>query len=285
MLTALGYLGLSAPDLARWSRFAETVLGAQAVPEEDVVRLRVDDRAWRIEVSEGEQGLRFVGWEVSDPDTLERVVRSLEEAELKVHRDPELAEVRGVRDLVRATDPVGTPLEFFHGATVAPTRFASPTGAAFVTGPLGLGHVVLGTDRPAELQRFYRERLGFKLTDTFRATHFMRVNPRHHSLAVGNLPGATCELRHFMVELADLDAVGRALDAALEAEGWAVTRTLGRHTNDQMISFYVAAPCGVTVEIGCGGLLVDDTSWTTPSYTTATAWGHRSVGTAGGSAA
>src|SRR5690606_28047546 len=99
---------------------------------------------------------------------------------------------------------------------------------------------------------------------------------RHHSLAIGNLPGATYSLRHFMLEMPDLAAVGRALDAALDHDGCTVTSTLGQHTNDHMISFYVDAPGGIAVEIGCGGRVVDDVGWTTSSYTTATAWGHRS---------
>ena len=46
----------------------------------------------------------------------------------------------------------------------------------------------------------------------------------------------------------------------LEAEGWAVTRTLGRHTNDQMISFYLTTPSGFHIEYGYGGLQ-GDVSW------------------------
>ena len=55
-----------------------------------------------------------------------------------------------------------------------------------------------------------------------------------------------------MVEVDSLDAVGRALDQ-VEARGFPVSSTLGRHTNDKMISFYVRAPGGFDIEYGTDG--------------------------------
>ena len=37
-----------------------------------------------------------------------------------------------------------------------------------------------------------------------------------------------------------------------------MSATLGRHMNDQMLSFYMRTPGGFDVEFGCEGLEVDD---------------------------
>ena len=78
-----------------------------------------------------------------------------------------------------------------------------------------------------------------------------------------------------MVEAAAIDDVGRALDRVNDANIQLVT-TLGRHTNDQMVSFYVRAPDGFAVEFGWGGLMVPEP---VGSYaiTKASFWGHRPV--------
>ena len=76
-------------------------------------------------------------------------------------------------------------------------------------------------------------------------------------------------------ETPTLDAVGFALERA-SAAGYTITATLGRHTNDRMLSFYVYGPDGTTVEYGWGGQnvpLLDSV----PRYDRSTEWGHRPV--------
>lgn len=49
--------------------------------------------------------------------------------------------------------------------------------------------------------------------------------------------------------------------------------TLGRHTNDRMLSFYVRSPSGFDIEYGWGGLVVNE-DWKIVSYNRAEIWGH-----------
>jgi len=56
--------------------------------------------------------------------------------------------------------------------------------------------------------------------------------------------------------------------------GATVSGSLGRHANDQMVSFYVRTPGGFDIEYGTGGLRVDDTTWVTRETTTISLWGH-----------
>ena len=51
-------------------------------------------------------------------------------------------------------------------------------------------------------------------------------------------------------------SVGQALDR-INAEGIQLSSTLGRHTNDKMVSFYVRAPGDWDIEFGTDGMRVD----------------------------
>ena len=54
-----------------------------------------------------------------------------------------------------------------------------------------------------------------------------------------------------------------------------LARSIGRHLNDRVVSFYVAGPSGFDVEYGTGGRLIDDATWTVETYHSGSAWGHR----------
>ena len=122
-----------------------------------------------------------------------------------------------------------------------------------------------------------QDALGFRLSDELRQgplhLAFLRCNPRHHSVALASFEPPT-GLVHFMLELASLDDVGYALERAMAA-GCHLSATLGKHTNDEMVSFYVRSPSGFDVEVGCGGIRVDEATWTTAEITAPSFWGHR----------
>lgn len=102
---------------------------------------------------------------------------------------------------------------------------------------------------------------------------FFGVNERHHSLAMMPSPKKGPGLIHVMVEVESLDDVGRAQDRVV-SEGISLSSTLGRHTNDKMLSFYVRAPGGWDIEFGCEGIRVDETSYTGEEITADSYWGH-----------
>ena len=84
-------------------------------------------------------------------------------------------------------------------------------------------------------------------------------------------------LVHIMVEVDTLDAVGQALDRVNE-EGFQLSSTLGRHTNDKMVSFYVRAPGDWDIEFGTDGMRVDEKYYTAEEITADSYWGHQWVG-------
>ncbi|MEU7513939.1 VOC family protein [Streptomyces sp. NPDC042898] len=292
-IRALGYLRLETTDLDAWRRYALDVLGmVQATgTTDDTLLLRVDDRAYRIAIQAGESDrLLAAGWEVANGAALAEAAAELEAAgvALKAADDAELAE-RRVQGLIHLTDPCGNPLEIYWGQAQDHTPLGTPYGNRFVTGDLGLGHVVLPVPDIETALDFYEKLLGFQLRDSmklppqavptateqrdFHWMHFLSPNSRHHSL--GLYPGALPPgIVHFMVELETLDDVGRGLDRT-KAAGIPIASSLGRHTNDRMVSFYAQAPGGFQVEYGWDGLIVDPATWVAKEITADSFWGHQ----------
>jgi 3,4-dihydroxy-9,10-secoandrosta-1,3,5(10)-triene-9,17-dione 4,5-dioxygenase len=283
-IRGLGYIGIDVADLGSWREYAG-LLGTMAVPDDNGLRLKIDERPFRVlaQATEGSEGLAFAGWEVPDAAALEASATELEKAgcPTEVASAAECAD-RRVRGLIGTTDPSGFAIELFHGPIHDHQLFVSPTGVSgFVTGPQGLGHIVLGTPHLSECVDFYSNLLGFRVSDYWRPGDddvvFMRCNQRHHSLAL--VPAPEAALYHFMLEARTLDDVGYTLDRHYDS-GAAISMGIGKHTNDRMVSFYSRSPSGFDVEFGFGGLLVDEATWTVTQISEPSFWGHHPPPTA-----
>ena len=288
---SLAYIRVRARDLDAWQSFGEGVVGAAVAPESsgDRLLLRIDDRPWRIAVEKGDADrIVAVGLELPSEAKFEEALERLSERGVPATRgDAYAAQARHVQGYAACADPGGNALELCWGATVTGTPFVSPVGVSgFVTGEMGMGHVVLPTTAYAACRAFYREVLGFGDSDEMRVhfpggpeaglgISFMHASgPRHHTVAVGEFP-APSGLIHAMVEVPSVDDVGLAFDRALAA-GVHISATLGRHTNDKMLSFYMRTPSGFDMEYGCGGAQYHDWSVVTPTVTLKEdLWGHK----------
>ncbi|MGA7051591.1 MAG: biphenyl-2,3-diol 1,2-dioxygenase [Mycobacterium sp.] len=291
-LKSLGYITVSTNDIDRWRHFAFAVLGfAEGTgPNPAALYLRMDERAARIIVVPGETDrVVTIGWEVRDHAALQRVEAALDRAGVAFKQlSVDEAGDRGVEGVITFEDPSGTTLEVFHGAVLDHSPVITPFGATFITGDQGLGHVVVPAIDPKAMFDFYTEVLGFRSRGAFRVplpkefgpvrVRFLGINERHHSMAI--VPAAHQRdpgVVHVMVEVDTLDAVGRALDR-INADGIQLSSTLGRHTNDKMVSFYVRAPGDWDIEFGTDGMRVDETSYTAEEITADSYWGHQWVG-------
>jgi 2,3-dihydroxybiphenyl 1,2-dioxygenase len=280
----LGYLGFEVSDLGAWRRFARELLGlAMGPPRPDgSLPLRMDDYAHRFLLHEGTaDDIAYIGWEFADRAAIEAIAKRLKQAGIAVHSGTTAeTAARGVDGLLRFEDPNGIRTEVFHGPTMASEPFVSDRmRSRFLTGDQGMGHVLVNARSAAETERFYRDILDFSLTDyvdihAVRAV-FLHVNPRHHSLAFAELP-IKKRLHHVMLEVASIDDVGAAFDRCQEL-GVPLQRTIGRHQNDRMVSFYGYTPSGFCFEIGWGGRVVDDRNWEVKVYPGASDWGHRPI--------
>jgi hypothetical protein len=53
-----------------------------------------------------------------------------------------------------------------------------------------------------------------------------------------------------------------------------ILRTLGRHANDRMVSFYGVTPSRFAFELGWGARRIDDRDWQVRTYDRISDWGH-----------
>ena len=287
---SLGYVRVSATDPEAWRTFAGKVLGLAETrgPVADQLCFRMDQVWARLVVVPGETDrLASSGWEVAEPQALQDAREHLTKAGVIFEEgtDAELGE-RRVQELIRFRDPWDNVFELFHGIAYERRPVVTPYAARFVTGEQGMGHLVLPVHDDVEALRFYTDVLGFRLRDSMSMPgefvgkeagskvwlRFFGVNPRHHSLAFLPMPNPSGCV-HIMLEVEELDDVGRALER-VRKYGAKLSATLGRHMNDEMVSFYVKSPGGFDVEFGTDGLTVDDARWVARESTAVSYWGH-----------
>lgn len=282
-VSALGYLGVRSDKLEDWRGFACKLLGMQQIDRGGKsLAFRMDDLEQRLVVSD-EPGdtLAFMGWEVAAKNDLELYAARLDGAGVAVEwGSRELADRRFVESLLVCCDPDGNRLELFWN----PMRTVEPfvpgrSISGFETGPLGMGHAVLHVGNIEKQLAFYRDLLGFRVSDFGNMpapVYFLHVNGRHHSFAM--IGSGRSGFHHFMVEFQSLDDVGQGYDLAQQEEG-RIALSLGRHTNDFMTSFYAHSPSGFFVENGWGGRVIDPATWEpVEMFDGPSLWGHDAVG-------
>lgn len=288
-IRSLAYLVAETTDVAAWKNYAENVLGAMTAPTaEGGLHVKIDERQQRMVIRKGENNrLASSGWEVLGPKQFAAAKAHLESKGVAFTAgSKEDCTLRCVQEMVTFKDPAGNTLELVWGFKSDFIHFNSPMGVSrFVTGDQGMGHVVLPlAEHFAAGKQFYEEVLGFEMSDimNFMPTgpdgpslpiHFMHCqNSRHHSLAIAAMPSAAGCI-HMMFEVPDMPEVGRAYDRML-AHKVKLTATLGQHTNDKMVSFYMKTPSGFDLEYGYSDYTPDWNSHAVHEFTKVSLWGH-----------
>lgn len=286
----LGYVIIDSQDPQAWAEFGETVLGFKTADRKDdsgACYLRMDDAAYRYMIRPAEaDGFYACGYEMSSEADFTAQVDKLTAAgvSVKAGSDAEAAQ-RGVAAFARCVDPSGNTLEFYHGREAGSPFTPGAHVSGFVTGEMGLGHVVLPAPENAVTENFYRELMGFGISDDLtlpppaenlpdqRILFLHADNPRHHTLGLYNFPSPTGVI-HLMAEMQNMDDVGYCMDRVKQA-GLHIFASLGRHSNDEMVSFYFFAPGGIGIEVGYDGKQIHDWSKFTPTKSTSgDYWGH-----------
>jgi extradiol dioxygenase len=288
-IRALGYLGFESPWAKAWEDFGPEIFGlGLAEPGNDgTVYLRMDDRHHRIAIHPGgADRLAYIGWELRGTADFAATVEELDRKKLDVTLgSPADCAERRVQGLARFHDPAGYVHEVFYGPTVIANSFLPGKAmGGFVAEGYGVGHVVVVVpELTRELEEFATAVLGFKLFSGAPAEmgqhggprpQFYRCNRRTHCFAYIGISGMR-GVQHMCIEAKRLDDVGRAYDLVQE-RNLPITLSLGRHTMDTLVSFYMRTPGGFDIEFGAGGeLLSDDIVQINPSHSEV--WGHKPV--------
>ncbi len=286
----LGYVILEMQDPAGWSKFAVDVLGfevAEDLSHSDVQCLRMDDEPFRYMVVKAEAD-RFLSaaYEMSSEAAYDAQLGELESRGVPVERgDADGARQRAVKAFASFHDPSGNRVEIYHGRSAGKAFKPGHGIKEFKTGEMGLGHAVLPAPENDATIDFYCNIMGFGPSDDLtlpafaegmppQRIYFMHAdNPRHHTLALYNFPNPTGVI-HLMAEMGSMDEVGYCMDR-VKAAGLHIFASLGRHANDEMVSFYFFAPGGIGFEVGYDGKTVEDWADFKPTQSTiGDLWGH-----------
>lgn len=296
-IKALGYIVIEATDVAAWHTFLTRIVGfmpSPLMPQTDEKQFfKMDEYQWRICIEKSERNrLNIAGWELASKEEFDAAVQDLFNAGVAFEwLDKTACQERAVREAVRFTDPGGNVLELFYYMKLDYQRINSPANVkGFETGyhgDMGLGHFVLPTRHFNACFDFYKNVLGFGETDYMhfhfspepgdpgQGLHFMHVgNPRHHSLAIyqdPNPPEHNCI--HLMFEVKDVDEVGYFIDRC-KKNNINIVSSLGRHTNDLMLSVYVESPGGFAIEFGCEGVQLEWENYKPTESAVPSLWGH-----------
>ncbi|MCU1461866.1 MAG: Biphenyl-2,3-diol 1,2-dioxygenase [Acidimicrobiales bacterium] len=287
-IRSLGYVRLQSTMVDRWPDFGTRLLGLMAVdgPAPDGVHFRIDEHAARLVVVPGPvDRVDATGWELASRRALDDAVAFLADAGVacKWGSDEEAAE-RGVEAFASCADPGGNVLELYHSPVIVHDDLVLGGVSRFVTGEQGMGHVVLPGAPLAASFEFYTSVLGFGHRDSMLVSppgvtpyrmRFLYCNARHHSVALTEA-ASTTGLRHLMLHTATIQDVGRAYDRCREAD--VLKTTIGQHSNDGMVSFYLYAPGGFEIEFATGGFEIDARTWTARELREFRLWGYEPVG-------
>jgi 2,3-dihydroxybiphenyl 1,2-dioxygenase len=287
-ILGMGYLGFESPNPKAWLEYGPEVLGfglGNQRSDDETAYLRMDDRAWRLAFHPGETDrLAYIGWELRNRPAFLAAIKKLEANGFEVAvGDGDLEKQRGVHGVASFTDPVGYHHELYYGQEFHPNSFVPGRNhAGFVAEELGVGHVVLVVPEvPEDWDHFIFDVMEFgwfghgmiRMPGGFyRAKH----NPRSHNIAYLAMPGHF-GIHHIGIETKELDDVGVAYDLYEERE-IPLQMTLGRHTQDPVISFYGVTPSGFFVEYLTEGIILDDDHMLEAKPEQLSVWGHKLVG-------
>ena len=239
----LGYVALGTPDIAKTRDHYLQNLGMNEVA-------RGDDKAVYLSIGYNhhdlvlrpaeEKALLSVGFHLKPHVTIGDFARDARAAGLtatvKTDSSP------GVAELVEVAAPGGVVLQFY-GAIAAPAPGFKQVGAA----PLRLGHVAIISPEGEKLIAFFREFLGFVLTDDIAGiANFLTCNRDHHVVNIVTAPMS--RVHHIAYELKETTQHARAADA-LRAAGVHLLWGPSRHTAGHNIAAYHHDPDKVMVEL------------------------------------
>ncbi|MEV6391153.1 VOC family protein [Nocardia xishanensis] len=291
----LGYVVVESKRVTDWDRFGALAIGMHVDRfDADALRFRLDDRACRFLIERGPaEDMTALGWQVDDHETFDRIVARIADRGVPIEEGtPEQATRRGVERLWRFPGPKGIVTEIFTTAvtTPEPLRMLS---SGWVTGEAGMGHVAIVSREPEAMRGYYNAVFDSRLSDYIDENvsglrmkiRFLRVNERHHSIAIANIRGVKIDpirtrVQHINIQSATLDDMLASFQRVTDL-GFRMAWSVGQHTNDRELSYYCVTPSGFELEVGWNPVVITperEATWEPSTYQGISIWGHSTVG-------
>jgi catechol 2,3-dioxygenase len=241
-LTArLHHLTLSTPDPRRLGIFYRDVMNCRLREAGDVVIAEGQER--RVILAPGApNGLIDAGFALADLGELDRLRARIDSAGWSYEAAPNAFFV----DALAVRDPDGARLVF--GVPL----IDGEASAVLVERPARLQHIVMASRDPDRVTRFFRDVLGFTLSDNVVdevgdvRTSFLRCSGEHHSFAI--FKASENRLDHHCYETRDWNAIRDWADH-LAAQGVRIQWGPGRHGPGNNLFLFIHDPDGNWLEI------------------------------------
>lgn len=283
----MGYALIESRKKDDWLRFTRDALGLDVQQDGGNLVCRMDGHARRLLVSQGPlEDVAALGYQLDDQACLDVVLQRLREKGVAVAPgDAQGAALRGVEAYWRCIGPKGLPVEFHVSPLLsdAPLRMLA---SGYITGDAGMGHVAISSRRPEAALAFWQDILDARVSDDIEHRmsglmldiRFLRLNERHHSVAVACTRGRRMDpirtrIQHMNIQCATLEDMTAAFLRCRKL-GYRIMLSVGQHTNDRELSFYVQSPSGFEIEYGWDPIAVDEANWQPALHQGISTWGH-----------
>lgn len=288
----LGYIVIESNRFADWRRFGTDAIGMHHDDvSRDLMRFRLDEHECRFLIRRGPaEDVVAIGWHVDDHASFEQI-----EARIRAHGVPvvrssdEEAALRGVERMLCFPGPKGIVQEIYTTPVLSPEPLRM-LSSGWVTGDSGMGHVAITSAKPTLMRGYYNTVFDARLTDYIDETisgvklkiRFLRVNERHHSIAIAAVRGLPIDpirtrVQHLNIQTDSLDDLAQSYERVHEL-GFDMALSVGQHTNDKELSYYARTPSGFEWEVGWNPIVIDESTWEPSTHQGISIWGHRPVG-------
>ncbi|KIX84560.1 3,4-dihydroxyphenylacetate 2,3-dioxygenase [Thermus filiformis] len=282
-IVRVGFIELWVRDLEASLGFYRGLLGFRLERQEGrSAYLRgYEELEWSLKLTQAPfPAVRTLGFKVDGEEALEALLRWAEEEGLPHREEADWGRPR----ILRVQDPFGYPLAFYHRAEKLERvlqRYHEHRGP----GILRLDHFNVFSPEVGEATRYYRERLGFRLTEYTEDEEgrlwasWLHRKGNVHDIAFTNGEGP--RLHHFAYWLPDPMAILRAADILAGAvQTDRIERGPGRHGISNAMFLYLKDPDGHRIELYTSDYLTVDPDhpplrWSLNDPRRQTLWGHR----------
>src|SRR3954453_22143397 len=241
-ISHLRHVAVGVPDYDKQVAFYEVTWGltkvdgengisffaAEGSPEQYILRIRQAD-ANRIDL------LAFGAQDAATVDTLAGQGTA---AGAKLISEPGSLQTPGGGYGFRFFDPDGRTVEVSSDVAERQARELDPRESI----PRNLSHVVVSSPNKVAVDQFYRDLLGFKLSDWIPFMNFLRCNADHHSLAIAD--GEKATLNHVAFEMRGIDEMMRGGGRIMADGRGKLMMGPGRHYAGDNTYYYFFDPMG-----------------------------------------
>lgn len=257
-LRDIHYTRLGTQDLDAAEAFATATLGLQKVERSaDRLYLRSDHRHHTLAYVRGDPSLQVIAFELKHGSMLGAALEHLQSAGVPcgMGSSAEAAD-RHVGGFLWFDDPTGNRIEIVARPHEAARRYFPARDA----GILGFGHVGLCSSDPVRDQDFWLTHFNARVSDWIGPCPLLRVNERHHQMAL--FAARRRGVQHVNFQVAEMDDLMRSWYFLQEC-GVRIVFGPGRHPTSGGSFLYFEGPDGMVYEYSNSDrrIIEDDASY------------------------